>query len=131
MYREQRQQSKSFGLAKDYYRVRRIRVDEEVPLDLEWRQDILYTSPKAYPSRLKITYRLQVLMADNRIFEIAVIRNKKEAEKRIRKMKEDLRELTKMEFDEKYGIEDEATFVAQQQDNTMLFIGVKRVNSDK
>ncbi|MBE0447756.1 MAG: hypothetical protein IBX64_06610 [Actinobacteria bacterium] len=132
MYREHRSQGKSFGLARDYYRVRHIRVDEEVPIALEWRDDILYASPKAYPSRLKVTYRLQVVTVDNRIiYEIAAVRSRKEAKKRLREMKEDLRELTKMEFDDRYRIEDSATIVTSQQGNTILFTGMEKTFSDQ
>ncbi|HZD60494.1 MAG TPA: hypothetical protein VE439_08605 [Anaerolineae bacterium] len=130
MYRQQRSEGKSFGLAKDYYRIRHLQVDEEVPVDLEWRSDILYSSPKAYPSRLKVTYRLQVVTAENIIHEIAIVKSKKEAKERLRKMKQDLHELTKMEFDDKYGIEDSTSFTPSQQGNTIVFTGIQGMNGD-
>lgn len=102
--------SKTFGIAADFYRVRFMKIDEELPADLEWKENILYTSPKAYPSRLKVTYRLQILAQDNKEkHEIAILRDKKEAKKRFRAIKNDLKELTKMEFDEKYNIKDAET----------------------
>ena len=128
MYQEQRPQSKLFGFARDYYRVRLIRVDEELPDDLEWRNDILYTSPKAYPSKLKITYRLQVLTLDNNLHEPAILQSKKAAKKRLRRIEGDLQELTKMQFDDKYGIEGTGVNVNPMEEllseNTIYFTGI-------
>lgn len=99
--------SKIFGIAADFYRVRLLKIDEELPADLEWEENILYTSPKAYPSKLKVTYRLQILAQDKKEkYEIANLRDKRDAKKRLRAIKDDLRELTKMEFDAKYDIKD-------------------------
>jgi len=97
---------KVFGIAADYYRVRVLTVKEELPADLEWRDDVLYREPKTYAGKLKTTYRIQVLRLDNSEIELAILREKSEAKRRYKELKEDLRELTKMKFDAKYGIKD-------------------------
>ncbi len=135
MYKEQQQEQKSkvFGLAEDYYRVRMLTVGEELPADLEWRDDVHYESPKAYPSKLKTTYRIQVLDYTKMVFEIANLRDKREAKRRLKALQEDLQELTKMKFDEKYGIEDLGTddvSVISKRDeklgNSIFFTGVNK-----
>ena len=100
----QRPQPKALGPAHEYYRARFIRVDEERPFDLEWRTDIIYTAPKAYPSTTKLTYRLQVVTNDSRIIELAIVHSRRVAKRRLQKIEDDLLELSKMRFDEKYRI---------------------------
>jgi len=135
MYKEPKSRSKSFGLAKDYYRARMLRVNEELPVDLDWKDGIIYSSPKPYPSKLKVTYRLQILTPDNQVGEIAIVRDKNEARKRLKKMEEDLNELTKMKFDEKYKIDVDAALTLPQGDNAddsvMFFAGVERRNGEQ
>lgn len=133
MYREPQQESKNkvFGMAEDYYRVRVLKMDEELPADLEWRDDILYRAPKAYPSKLKVTYRLQLLTRENAVHETASLRDKREVKNRLKAIREDLRELSKMKFDEKYGIEDISADIESLkelqtmfQEKTIFFTGV-------
>lgn len=130
MFREQRQ-TKAFGMARDYYRARLLRVFEERPDDLAWSDDILYRAPKAYPSKSKTTYRLQVLTTDNRVFELAIIESGREAKLRHKKMGKDLKALTKMKFDEKYGIDDSYVLVTPEIKDAMYFSGVEIVSKDR
>ncbi|MDI6717288.1 MAG: hypothetical protein QME63_10165 [Actinomycetota bacterium] len=103
-----KESKKAFGQADDYYRVRLLRVEEELPADLEWRDDILFIEPE-YPGKLKVTYRLQLVTKDSReVFEIASVSNRKEAKKRYKEALDDLRDLSKMDFDEKYGVDSSA-----------------------
>lgn len=135
MYREPQQESKNkvFGMAEDYYRVRVLQMDEELPADLEWREDILYRGSKAYPSKLKVTYRIQILTRENVVHEIANLREKREAKKRYKAIREDLHELSKMKFDEKYKIDDAGASIESLkelqilfQEKSMFFTGVHR-----
>lgn len=133
MYREQKAQGKSFGLSCDYYRVRLLKVFEERPVDLEWRDDVLYRSPKKYPSKRKVTYRLQVLNRNNRVHEVAWLQDKREAKKRLSQMEEDLQELTKMKFDNKYGIVEtsaDTDLVPLVEEKTMYFTGIENRHKD-
>lgn len=111
MYKENgsEERHKVFGIAADYYRARVLTVQEELPADLEWRDDVLYREPKTYAGKLKTTYRIQVLQQDSSVIELANLREKSEAKRRYKELKEDLGELTKMKFDEKYGIKDTST----------------------
>ncbi|MBS3908885.1 MAG: hypothetical protein KGZ93_04585 [Actinobacteria bacterium] len=126
MFKEQKQ-TKSFGMAKDYYRARLLRVFEERPDDLEWREDILYRAPKAYPSKVKVTYRLQVLTTENKVIEFAILESGREAKRRYKKMARDLGEMTKMGFDETYGIEEVYVIVKPELVDVMYFSGVQNV----
>ncbi|MDI6816140.1 MAG: hypothetical protein QME41_02965 [Actinomycetota bacterium] len=126
MFKEQKQ-TKSFGMARDYYRVRLLRVFEERPDDLEWREDILYRAPKAYPSKVKVTYRLQVLTTENKVIELAILESGREAKRRYKKMARDLKEMTKMRFDETYDIEEVYVIVKPELVDVMYFSGVENV----
>lgn len=130
MFKEQKQ-TKSFGMARDYYRARLLRVFEERPDDLEWREDILYRAPKAYPSKAKATYRLQLLTTENKVIELAIIESEREAKKRYKKLARELKEMTKMKFDEQYNIEEVYVIVKPELVDAMYFSGVERVAQKK
>ncbi|MCL6472137.1 MAG: hypothetical protein K6T91_04920 [Firmicutes bacterium] len=132
MHRESREKNKIFGLAGDFYRVRVLKVNEELPADLEWREDILYREPKTYEGKLKVSYRIQIVTQDKKIHEIANITNRRAAKSRLRRIKEHLRDLTKMEFDKKYKIHDTCecrknAIVSSNElvNNAIYFVGVK------
>ncbi len=138
MYREDKEKSKLLGIAGDYYRVRVLNVYEELPADLEWQKDVLYRASRAYPSKLKVTCRIQVLTQDKTVHEIANLSSRKKAKKRLRKVKEDLRELTKTEFDEKYKITDTSDYSKDMvsstnnpmMPNTIYFTGLKDTSNE-
>ncbi len=131
MYREEKEKNKLFGIAGDYYRVRVLKIHEELPADLEWREDVLFREPKAYPSKLKVTYRIHILTQGRTAHEIANLRSGKEVKSKLRKVKEDLRELTKMQFDKKYKISDTSDYSKDRVNstnllpNTIYFSGLK------
>lgn len=132
MHRESREKNKVFGLAGDFYRVRVLKVNEELPADLEWREDILYREPKTYEGKLKVSYRIQIVAQDKTIYEIANITNGRAAKSRLKRIKEHLRDLTKMEFDSKYNINDTCDYKkdtiakpGKLMNNTIYFEGVK------
>jgi formylmethanofuran dehydrogenase subunit E len=96
---------KIFGKADDFYRARILTLEEEVLPDFDWRDDILFHSPSGYGGGTRIKYCLQIVDLDsskNHIFKKYASR--KEAEQVLKKMKEDLKELTKMEFEKKYDL---------------------------
>ena len=130
MFKEQKQ-TKAFGMARDYYRARLLRVYEERPDDLEWREDILYRAPKTYPSEVKVTYRLQVLTTENKVMELAILESGREAKRRYKKMARDLREMTKMKFDENYNIQEVYVVVKPELEDVMYFSGIENVAREK
>lgn len=96
---------KIFGKADDFYRARILTLEEDVPPDFDWRNDILYRSPSQYRGGTSIKYCLQIVDLDsnkNHIFKKYASR--KEAERVLKTIKEDLKELTKMEFEKKYDL---------------------------
>lgn len=91
-------------IAGNYYRLRVQKIEEERPIDFEWRTDVLYTPPKAYPSKRKMMYLMQLIGKDIKTYDIALVDNKVEAKKRYEKVKRELETLSNNEFEEKYGI---------------------------
>ncbi len=99
-------QNKVFGNAKDFYRVRIIVINEETPQDFEWRDDILYASKGDINGNTKRAYLVQIVTLDEGKAVFAqIFEKKREANQNLRKMEEDLDDLTKMEFDKKYSIQ--------------------------
>lgn len=139
MYKKREKTHRVFALAGDYYRARVIKVHGERPVDLEWREDVLYTAPKAYPSKLQIHYHIQVLNLENTVYELAVIKDRSEARKKYKRLKDDLRQMTKLKFDEKYSVVDtiESTAVNPMRvdkelfGNAMLFTGTQSAAKPK
>lgn len=97
--------AKIFGRASDFYRARVLTLEEEVPPDFDWRDDILYHTPEEHESGMKKNYCLQIVDLDSRKNQnLKQYGNKREAEKALQKIEEDLKELTKMEFEKRYDI---------------------------
>jgi hypothetical protein len=91
-------------LAATVYRLRVQRIEEEKPADLDWRPDILYMPPKAYPSKRKKVYLFQIVSRKAGKQDIALIENKTEAKKRYYRLKTDLEKMSLCEFETKYGL---------------------------
>lgn len=94
---------KIFGKADDFYRARILTLEEEMFPDFDWRDDILYRSPSKHHSEMRKQYCLQMVDLDTKKDHIVKrYTNKKEAEKALTMIEHDLKELTKIEFEEKY-----------------------------
>jgi len=97
--------SKTFGKASDFYRVRIITLEQELPPDFDWRDDVLYRSPKESFDMIKRTYCLQVVDLDSRKYQVLKEYSaKQEATQEKEMVEEDLKSFTKMEFEKKYEI---------------------------
>jgi len=97
---------KIFGKADDFYRARVLTLEEEVMPDFDWRDDILYRAPEEYRSRTKKKYCLQVVELDTRKNQILKqYSDKREANEALAEIEENLKELTKMEFEKKYDLD--------------------------
>ncbi len=97
--------SKTFGKASDFYRVRIITLEQEIPPDFDWRDDVLYRSPKESFDMIKRTYCLQVVDLDSRNYQVLEEYSAKQVAAKDKEMlEENLKNLTKMEFDKKYEI---------------------------
>ncbi|MEW6189316.1 MAG: hypothetical protein AB1466_04285 [Actinomycetota bacterium] len=97
---------KIFGNAKDFYRARIVRIEEETPPDFDWREDILYRSPPKYRGKVQIRYDVEIVGMDSgatHLVKSCKIREKAESE--LEKVEEDLEDLTKMQFERKYKLE--------------------------
>lgn len=96
---------KVFGRAADFYRVRLVHLEEVVPPELDWREDILFYPPPPYDSQSALQYRLEIVYIDDgHALPIAFLADRQQAEKKYDEIKEDLSDLTKIEFEEKYKI---------------------------
>lgn len=97
---------KVFGEAKDFYRVRVVTLDEEIPMDFEWRENILFIPQVNFDGETKREYLLQVVTLDSssKIVFAQAFKSKREAGRHLKKIQEDLTELTKMEFEKKYNL---------------------------
>lgn len=97
--------AKVFGKASDFYRARILTLEEEVPPDFDWRDDVLYRTPKEHCSRIKIDYCLQIIDLDSRKSQVLKqYSNRTEAEQTLKIIEEQLDDLTKMEFEKKYDL---------------------------
>jgi len=96
---------KIFGRAADFYRIRLVHVEEVVPPELDWSENILFYPPPLYDSQATFQYRIEVVDTDNsNTLPMAFFAEKLEAEEKFKVIEEDLNNLTKMEFEEKYKI---------------------------
>ena len=94
---------KIFGKADDFYRARIMTLEEEMFPDFDWRDDILYRSPSKQHSEMRKQYCLQIVDLDTKKGQIIKrYTNRKEADKALKMIDHDLKELTKIEFEEKY-----------------------------
>lgn len=97
--------SKIFGKASDFYRARVLTVEEEVMPDFDWRDDILYRTPEGFHSTIRKKYCLQVVELDSRKNQVLKqYIDRRGANEALSKIEEDLKELTKMEFEKKYDL---------------------------
>ena len=95
---------KKFGKASDFYRARVITVEAPVFPEFEWRDDILsYPAPPEPGSKTTVVHRLEVVDLDSGDSHVlSQHETRVEAQKIKNKVDNDLRDLTKIEFDKKY-----------------------------
>ncbi len=95
---------KGFGAASDYYRVRLMHVDESGSPDLEWRDDILYRHPPVEEVGESEWWRVEAVDVedDDRVTVLAVLEDPTDAHEALAAAGEDLREMTRAQFEERY-----------------------------
>ncbi len=96
--------SKIIGSATDFYRLRVTRLDESDEPDLEWRDDILYREPPKQKVREGESWALEAILIDDEevAARIASYESSEAAHEALEAITEDLSELTKSMFEERY-----------------------------
>ncbi len=96
--------SRLIGNAKDFYRLRVVRIDETDEPDLEWRDDILYRDPPRQRIGESESWGLQAVSVDDDedVTRIARYESSDAAHEGLDLVAEDLDQLTKSEFEKRY-----------------------------
>ena len=94
----------AIGLAADFYRVRITRLDDAGDFDFDWRDDILYRRTAGDPDTGTVTYRVEAVGLDDPdatwlLYETA---DREDALGFLADAEEDLGEITRSRFEEKY-----------------------------
>lgn len=93
------------GAAGDFYRVRTIRVSEAAAPEFEWRDDVLWREPVApEPEPDYDNYRVEAIDVDDdeNVTVIGVFDSPQDAAEALETATEDLVNLTRSEFEERY-----------------------------
>jgi len=92
------------GAADEFWRLRLTRVDTTDDLDFEWHDDILYREPAVTPAEDVALWHLEAVRLENpdAVVRIATFSGRDEAETQFDKVSDDLRELTRSQFEEVY-----------------------------
>lgn len=94
-----------FGSADDFYRVRVIRVDIPDELEWEWRDDVLWRAAPATEQHSTPRFRVEVVLDDGATaLTLAEVATPDAARELAQKADEDLAQLTKKQFDARYGL---------------------------
>jgi hypothetical protein len=92
------------GAASEFYRLRVASVDATKEPDFEWRDDILYRTPPAEAPDEQIEWVIEAVTidADETVSRVARFSDYDEVHEFLGTVEEDLRELTKSAFEERY-----------------------------
>lgn len=95
---------KTFGNASDFYRARSVKLEESKTPQLEWKGDVLYRKEHDDKHKTTTRYKIEVVDLDggNR-YSISTHKKRASASKSLNLIEEDLRELTKIQFENKYN----------------------------
>lgn len=95
---------KSFGQASDYYRVRMMHVDDADLPDLAWRDDILWRRPPIEPIEEFELWRVEAVDVadDESVTVIGVFDGQEDAHEALASAEDDLAQITRSEFEERY-----------------------------
>jgi hypothetical protein len=97
--------SKGIGAASDFYRVRTVRISETEPPEIEWRDDILWREPIAdEPGPDYEHYRVEAVAVDDDedVTTLGLFDSDQDAAEALETATEDLENLTRSEFVERY-----------------------------
>jgi hypothetical protein len=100
--------ARPIGDASDFYRLRVSRLDDSGLPDLEWRDDILWRRPKAEMPEESVEYRVEAVdVADDEVVvPLGSFGSPAEAHDALDAAQEDLVQLSRGEFEERYFPED-------------------------
>lgn len=92
------------GAASEFYRLRLTRYDATDEPDFQWRDDILYRSPPSERLEEREEWAVEAVTLDERetVCELARFADPDEAREFLDAAKEDLLDLTKSGFEERY-----------------------------
>jgi hypothetical protein len=92
------------GAASEFYRLRLASVDATVEPDFEWRDDILYRTPPADAPDERIDWVIEAVTLDahETVSQVARFSDYDEAHAFLGTVEEDLEDLTKSGFEERY-----------------------------
>lgn len=92
------------GAAEEFWRLRLTRVDTTDELDFEWHEDILYREPRVRrPGEMESWFVEAVRIDDlDTVVRLQTFDSREEAEAYFAHAKEDLSELTKNAFEDRY-----------------------------
>lgn len=95
---------KTIGDASDFYRLRVLRVDDVDLPDMEWRDDILWRRPPATSIDESEVWRVEAVDVDDdeNVTVIGVFVDPADAHEALATAEEDLAELTRSAFEERY-----------------------------
>lgn len=96
--------AKALGMARDFYRIRLIRLDEGDAPDLDWRDDILYRTPPKDRLEDRACWVVEAVdVATSEVSErLATFDDPDAAHDFLDAAEEALEELTRAEFEERY-----------------------------
>ncbi|RJQ54342.1 MAG: hypothetical protein C4521_05755 [Actinobacteria bacterium] len=93
------------GQAEDFYRSRVIRIVEDRPQALDWRDDLLYRQAPEPSVSSSARFVVQILSLDtSATHDLKAYAAESQAKRKRELVDQDLRELTRSQFATKYGL---------------------------
>lgn len=95
---------KGIGAASDFYRLRLMRVDDADAPEFEWREDILWRNPAVTPPPEREICRVEAVSLDDGdvVIPLGMFEAPSDAYEALTSAEEELRLLTRSEFEERY-----------------------------
>lgn len=95
---------KVIGSADEFWRLRLTRVDVTTDVDFEWHDDILYREPEVSSTPETAEWNIEAIRLDDFeiLIRVATFGDRECAQTAFAQMSEDLAQMTKSQFEEKY-----------------------------
>lgn len=95
---------KGIGAAKDYYRLRLMRLDDAEAPEFEWREDILWRNPPASTPHEREVCRVEAVSLDDHdvVIPLGTFESTADAYEALTTAEEELDMLTRSEFEDRY-----------------------------
>ncbi len=92
---------RAMGDADEFWRLRIVHVAGSVPLDLDWRDDVLYRQPRASPIDEVEFWRLEAVRVDDaeQVVELGEFSGEQNALERLAELQDALCAMTRAEFE--------------------------------